>query len=72
MKHRETIKNHNGQSRKNMKKPDLFRFSGFSPTELLATSQMEKAKVTVSWLLAPFIFNPYQFRPSCWINDIKV
>lgn len=27
--------------------------------------------VTVSWLLAPFIFNPYQFRPSCWINDIK-
>ncbi|CAJ1455304.1 unnamed protein product [Effrenium voratum] len=27
--------------------------------------------VTISWLLAPFIFNPYQFRPSCWINDIK-
>ncbi len=30
-----------------------------------------KHEVTVSWLLAPFIFNPYQFRPSCWINDIK-
>jgi len=27
--------------------------------------------VTVSWLLAPFIFNPYQFRPSCWANDMK-
>lgn len=27
--------------------------------------------VTISWLLAPFIFNPYQFRPSCWVNDIK-
>ena len=37
--------------------------------EIQNTSDMQQ--VTVSWLLAPFIFNPYQFRPSCWANDMK-
>lgn len=25
----------------------------------------------VSWLFAPFIFNPYQFRPKCFLLDIR-
>ncbi|CAE8688421.1 unnamed protein product [Polarella glacialis] len=27
--------------------------------------------VSVSWLFAPFIFNPYQFRASCFTHDLK-
>lgn len=40
-------------------------------SRILGEWRHPKHEVTVSWMLAPFIFNPYQFRPSCWINDIK-